>query len=254
MKRESKASKFVFIRWLSVTALVIAMAWVWLVARPDRGHEAISAAPTNSSAPQVSVAKPASATVVPPAPIHPSALSAAGRLPVPAFSWFQPHPFKVVQSNAVYAWTAEDGKDTNVIRQLAHNELEYQRMVDENGKIYRRQLVYHPEGFTLQAQQSSQSGQGIQQLTLPGLDGEEVPVVVTKTDFESGGDRGLFYGKLPDRPDSMVTVAFINGREAFTVVSPQDQIYLQAEAREPGEIVVKKFDPQTYSAKACGNP
>jgi hypothetical protein len=175
-------------------------------------------------------------------------------LPTTEFSWFRAHPFPATASNRVYAWTAEDGKDTNVIRQLAHNEIEYQRMVKENDTIYRRQLVYHPEGFTLLAQQAMQSGQGIQQLMLPGLDGQELPVTVTKTDFESGGDRGLFYGKLPDRQDSIVTVAFIGGREAFTVVSPQDQIYLQGESREPGEIVVKKIDPKTYAAGECGNP
>lgn len=168
------------------------------------------------------------------------------RLGVPEFAWFRVHPFAAAETNGDYAWTAEDGKDTNIIRQLAHNALEYQRMVAENSTIYRRQLVYHAKGFSLLAQQAVQTGRRIQQLTLPGLDGQELPVVVTKTDFESGGDRGLFYGKLPGRPDSMVTAAFINGREAFTVVSPQDQIYLQAEARGPGEIVVKSIDPNTY--------
>lgn len=175
-------------------------------------------------------------------------------LPAAEFSWFRAHPFPAAASNSVYAWTAEDGKDTNVIRQLAHNELEYQRMVKENDTIYRRQLVYHPEGFTLLAQQAVQSGQSIQQLTLPGFDGQELPVTVTKTDFESAGDRGLFYGKLPGQTDSLVTVAFIGGREAFTVVSPRDQIYLQGESREPGEIVVKQIDPKKYAAGECGNP
>jgi hypothetical protein len=170
----------------------------------------------------------------------------ASRLPVPEFPWFRDHPFKAASTNGGYAWTMENGKDTNVIRQLAHNDLEYQRMLAENSTIYRRQLVYHPEGFTLQAQQAVQTGQSIQQLTLPGLDGQELSVTVTKTDFESGGDKGLFYGKLPDDPNSMVTVAFINDREAFTVVSPQNKIYLQGEAREPGEIVVKSIDPATY--------
>jgi hypothetical protein len=184
----------------------------------------------------------------------PAASPNTAPLPASEFSWFRAHPFAAAASNSVYAWTAEDGKDTNIIRQLAHNELEYQRMVKENDTIYRRQLVYHPEGFTLLAQQAVQSGQGIQELTLPGLDGQALPVTVTKTDFESGGDRGLFYGKLPGQTDSLVTVAFIGSREAFTVVSPQNQIYLQGESREPGEIVVKQIDPQKYAAGVCGNP
>jgi hypothetical protein len=218
-----------------------------------------------SVAPEESALKTIAAAAIPPAagigtqktpgtPASPNTAPPSHQLPTTEFSWFRAHPFPATASNRVYAWTAEDGKDTNVIRQLAHNELEYQRMVKENDTIYRRQLVYHPEGFTLLAQQAMQSGQGIQQLMLPGLDGQELPVTVTKTDFESGGDRGLFYGKLPDRQDSIVTVAFIGGREAFTVVSPQDQIYLQGESREPGEIMVKKIDPKTYAAGECGNP
>ena len=166
------------------------------------------------------------------------------------FSWFQARPFKVAESNAVYEWTAEDGRDTNVILRLAHNELEYARMVAENNTIFRRQLVYHAEGFTLLAQRALQTGQSIDKLTLPGLDGATLPVVITKTDFESGGDRGLFYGKLPGRPDSMVTVAFMAAREAFSVISPQDQIFLQAEAREPGELIINSIDPKTYGGHA----
>lgn len=170
----------------------------------------------------------------------------APRLPVPQFVWFRNRPFAVTKTNGGFSWTAEDGKDTNIIRQLAHNELEYQRMVSENKTIFRRQLVYHSEGFTLLAQQAVQSGQSIQQIMVPGLDGKAWSVAVSKTDLESGGDRGLLYGKLPDDPDSMVTVAFINDREAFTVVSRQNKFVLQGEAREPGEIVVKSIDPATY--------
>jgi len=160
------------------------------------------------------------------------------------------HPFAVVHESPDYAWTAEDGMNTNVIHQLARNPSEYQRMVTENQTIYRRQLVYHPAGFTLLAQRALQAGRGIRQLTLPGLDGQEFAVTVTKTDFESGGDRGLFYGQLPGRTNSMVTVTFVSGHEAFTVISPQDHIYLQAEAREVGEILVKSINPETYGGHA----
>lgn len=172
--------------------------------------------------------------------------SAPSRLPVPQFAWFRDHPFAATETNGGFAWTIEDGRETNVIRQLAHNELEYQRMVNENGSIYRRQLVYFVEGLTLRAQQAVQTGRSFRQVTLPGLDGQELSVQVTKSDFESGGDKGLIYGKLPDDPNSMVTAAFVNGREAFTVVSPQNHLYLLGESREPGEIVVKSIDPSNY--------
>jgi hypothetical protein len=78
------------------------------------------------------------------------------------------------------------------------------------------------------------------------LDGQTLQAVVTRADLREGGSQGQFYGQLPGRLDSMVTVAFVNDREAFTVISPQDQLYLQAEAREPGEIVVKRINPGTY--------
>jgi hypothetical protein len=253
MKRETESSESITIRWLGVMGPVIAVLLLWFVWH-DQDKKIASAASTNSP-PPLAVATNSSLTTVIPSTANPAPnLKATNRLPAPTFPRFQLHPFKVIKSSGTFEWTAEDGKDTNVIRQLAHNELEYRRMVNENGAIYRRQLVYHPEGFTLQAQRAVQAGRGIQQLTLPGLDGQELPVTVTKTDFESGGDKGIFYGKLAGDPDSMVTLAFINGWESFTVISRQNQVFLHAEAREPGELVVKKIDPNTYGAGVCGTP
>ena len=242
-------SKPVILGWLM---LVSGLAF--LVVRHDRGHEHDMAIPavTNSPATRVAATNTTLAGVIPLVTNDSTSVTGSG-LPTATFSWFQAHPFKEVKSAGGFSWTAEDGKDTNIIRELAHNELEYQRMVNENGTIYRRQLVYHPAGFTLQAQHAAQSGQGIQQLTLPGLDGQELAVAVTKTDFESGGDKGLVYGTLAGDPDSMVTVAFINGWESFTVVSRRIQVFLHAEAREPGEMVVKQIDPNTYGTGVCGN-
>jgi hypothetical protein len=240
MKREATASQSAFIRLLGVMGLVIAGVLVWFVARHDRGSEKISVAPTHSSASLAAATNTTPAVVVPPAATNiPSLKQAVEQRDVR-------HPFKAARTSGAYEWTAEDGKDTNVIRQLAHNELEYQRMVIENNGIYVRQLVYHTEPFVLQAQQAVQSGQSIQQITLPGLDGQELHAVVTQTDMKDGGSQGIFYGKLPGDPNSFVTVAFINDREAFMVNSPQDQIYLVGEAREPGEIVVKSINPATY--------
>ena len=162
------------------------------------------------------------------------------------FPWFQAHPFAAALTNGDYKWTAEDGKDPEVIRRLAHNEPESQRMLRENDTIYRRQLVYDTKGFMRQAQAGLPAGQSLQQVTVPGLDGQVFQVAVTRTELQAGGGQGQIYGQLPGQPYSMVAVAFIADREAFTVISPQDQIYLQAEEREPGEIVVKSINPGTY--------
>src|SRR5258706_2379253 len=43
------------------------------------------------------------------------------------FASFQKHPFPAARESHDYGWTAEDGKDADVIRQLAHNELGLER-------------------------------------------------------------------------------------------------------------------------------
>ena len=240
MISETKVSKSVLIRWLGCAGLVILSGLVCLTMQ---NHRASQPAPATPPAKAASVA--AAATLLPNATNRP-ALPPANQQSLVNFPWFQTHPFAVALTNGAYEWTAEDGKDPDVIRRLAHNERESQRMLRENDTIYRRQLVYDTAGFMRLAQQAVQSSQSLQQVTLPGLDGQEFQVAVTRTDFKNGGGQGQIYGQLPDRPDSMVTVAFIADREAFTVISPQDQIYLQAEAREPGEVVVKSINPSTY--------
>jgi hypothetical protein len=203
--------------------------------------------------PLVAQAHPAAATLTNPPPqavVTNPMTSQAPATAAPAVSAnrpsFQEHPFPAAYDSHGFQWTLADGKDTNVIRLLAHNESEYRRMVIENEAIYRRQLVYFTSRFASLAGNLVQTHQDAQQITLPGLDGQTFTVDVTRTDFRDGGSKGQIYGQLPDRPDSMVTVAFVNGREAFTIISPRDQIYLQAEAREPGQVVIKSVNPQRY--------
>ena len=169
---------------------------------------------------------------------------------VPAqYATFQKRPFAVVRQNGHYEWTAEDGRAPANIRRLAHNDAEYQRMTNENNTVFRRQLVYQQQPVSLAAQRAVHFGEPISQVTLPGLDGRELVMDVTKSEIESGGDRGTITGKLAGRSGSMVVLAFAGGREGFTVVSPQDYLYLHAEPREPGEIVVKMIDPNTYGGE-----
>ena len=237
---ETKIAKAGVVRWAQLTGLALAGALVCLVVQSRREHQPI---PVSSPAKTASVATAASP---PPATTNPPAARQAEPQAVANSPWFQTRPFKVALTNGAYEWTAEDGMNPEVIRRMAHNERESQRMLRENDTIYRRQLVYDTQGFQLRAQQAVQSGQSLQHVTLPGLDGQEFEVVVTRTDLKNGGEQGQIYGQLPGEPNSMVTVAFIADREAFTVISPQDQIYLQAEAREPGEVVVKSINPSTY--------
>jgi len=167
---------------------------------------------------------------------------------------FQRRPFPPTIERATHGWTAEDGRDLNVIAQLAHNNLEYARMVDENDRIQRRQLVYRAKPTAAVVQDSKLSGAPMTRLTLPGLDGREIDVEIQNADLNPSGQQGMFTGRIAGQPDSMVTLAFKGGREAFTVLSPSEGLFLQADPREPGELIVKQIDPATYVPGVCGTP
>ena len=224
---------------LAATGLVVSLA----IFGPTRKPAAVVVMPPAMAKSMV----PGAANAAAKRALTPSEPSSGARSAV-ITNWptFQKHAFPVAIQKANYQWTMADGTDTNVILHLAHNALEYQRMVTENQSIYRRQLVYFAQGFDTLAQQARQTGGNLHQIALPGLDGQVFPVDVQNTDLRDGGARGQLYGQLPGQPDSMVTVAFANDREAFTIISPQDRVYLQAEAHEPGEVVVKSINPDTY--------
>jgi hypothetical protein len=170
------------------------------------------------------------------------------------FASFQKHPFTVARESKAFGWTSEDGKNPGVVQQLAHNELEFERMAEENARIFRRQLVYHKETADARIERAKLTGEPIRQLALPGLDGQEIQFEITKSDLSPSGQRGTFSGHVAGHLDSMVTFAFKGGREAFTVLSPSDGIYLVGEPREPGELIVKSINPETYVVGVCGNP
>ena len=167
---------------------------------------------------------------------------------------FQLRPFAVVKETARHQWTDENGRDTNVIRRLAHNDLEYQRLVEENPRIQRRQLVYRNDTAAAVLQRARLSGEPVQQLTLPGFDGQEFQVTIERADLEPSKQSGTFTGQLAGKPGSMVTLAFKFGREAFTIVSPEDGTFLQGHPREPGELIITSFDPDTYQPVPGGEP
>jgi len=174
----------------------------------------------------------------------PSALALARRQAL--FASFQKHPFVAAQTNAAFGWTAEDGKNPDVIRQLAHNELEFERMVEENSRIFRRQLVYLKETAAAIFEQAKLTGQPVQQLTLPGLDGQELQFQIVKSEGNGSSRQGQFSGHLAGSTDSLVTLAFMDGREAFTILAPKENIFIVGEPREDGQVIIKAIDPNTY--------
>ncbi|MCS7337629.1 MAG: hypothetical protein NZ739_05245 [Verrucomicrobiae bacterium] len=163
-------------------------------------------------------------------------------------------PLTVARQSLYFEWTAPDAMDTNVLRQIAHNELEYQRLVEETARIVRRQLVYRKQTIDALVEHARAIGVPLRQLVVPGLDGQEFVAELLEANLHPSGIEGAFAGRLAGRPDSMVTIAFKGGREAFTLISPADGIYLQGDPREPGEIIVKSIDPAKYVPGVCGIP
>lgn len=232
---------------LALVALVL-LAAVVLIARQlaTSGSVRQSVAATNA----VTGANPS-----PPPPALPSAnRPAANRASNQNYPDFQKRPLPVAIDGTNYQWVAADGKDPNVIRQLAHNELEYRRLVEENERINRRQLVYNQNPAAAVVQRARLSGERITQLTLPGFDGQELPFVVQRVDLEPSQQGGTFTGYLAGQPNSLVTLAFQFGREAFSVASPETGLYMQGHPREPGEIILTSFDPEKYLSLPGGEP
>ncbi len=165
---------------------------------------------------------------------------------------FEARPFSVTSETQGSQWTSADGKDTNIIHELAHNQLEYERMVNENPKIFRRQLVYLKRTAAAVFEDAKLTKLPVQELTLPGLDGQEFEFDISESDSNGSSRHGMFSGHLAGNPDSMVTMAFQDGREAFTVLSPKQNIYVVGEPREDGQVIVKTIDPNTYGVGPAG--
>jgi len=166
----------------------------------------------------------------------------------------QLRPLQVARQSLYFEWTADNAMDTNVLRQIAHNELEYQRLVEENARIIRRQLVYRKETIDTIIQRHRTVGMPVNQLMVPGLDGQEFVIEVAEAELHPSGLEGALAGRLMGCPDSIVTLAFKCGRESFTVIAPSAGVYLQGDPREPGEVIVKSIDPATYIPGICGTP
>ena len=216
------------------TAAVVAAGILFFLAAP--GEKGEVQRPPRAAAKASPATRAASAVKLP----------AAATGVLPNYSNFLARPFPVAYESSNVQWTLADGKDTNVIRQLAHNPLEYARMVEENPRIFRRELVYLKKTAAAVFEQAKFTGVPVHELTLPGVDGQELQFEIVKADNQGSSRQGMFSGHLVGNPDSSVTLAFQDGREGFTIISPKDNIYVVGEPREDGQVIVKAIDPNTY--------
>lgn len=163
-------------------------------------------------------------------------------------------PLPVTQKTIMHEWTAGDATTPAVIEKIAHNPDEFIRLVEENERIKRRQLVYRNETVPMLLDRARNSGEPLRSFTLPGLDGMEVEVEVTGTQLNQAANGGSVTGRVKGHFNSMVSVGFANGCESFNVLSPDEGIFLTADAREPGEVIVKEIDPNKYNPPAGNTP
>lgn len=89
---------------------------------------------------------------------------------------------------------------------------------------------------------------------MPGFDGSEWMIDVYKVDSVDGGAEGTIYGRLPSQPNSLVTLTFIGPAECFSLLSPDQDLYIQGDPREPGEIVLKKINPALMGGEEGAHP
>lgn len=173
---------------------------------------------------------------------------------IPSFPSFQVRPFTVAKESPTHQWTAEDGRSPEHLLKLSHNEFERARMEEENDRIQRRQLIYRKQPAWQLVEQAKAKGEPLRQLSLPDFDGIEHLVEITRADLAPSGLSGSFTGRLPGRAQSLVTLAYQRDKEAFTILSPEDGTYLQGHPREGGQIILTRFDPETYLPKPGGEP
>jgi len=223
------------IRW-TVGSLILGLLLTWLLRNPgSKSRPPIVTSETHADA------KPAAHST----PVATSEIRRnADRIPL--------RPLTVTLKTSTHEWTEGDGSDLKYLLAISHNPDETIRMVEENERIKRRQLVYRNDTAAAAVQRARLSGEPIHHLTLPALDGQELNFEIDRADLAPSGQSGSFTGKLVGKPQSLVTLAFKFGRESFTVISPEDDLYLQADPREPGEIIVKSIDPDVYAAGQCG--
>ena len=235
---------------------VIAIITAGWVAIAERDSGATRTAP--ETRPRTPTDTPASPTPPRTAPLAtPPSASSSPPPAAPAvenFPDFSPRPFAIVGESANHEWTAEDGKLPAIIRQLAHNPHEERKMVAENPAVYRRQLVYRKQAAADLLQEAQRSGAPLKTIPIPGFDGAEWMVEVYQIDTIDGGAEGTIFGRLPGQPNSLVTLSFIGPSECFSLLSPDQNLFVQGDPREPGEIIVKRINPDLMGGEEGGHP
>lgn len=158
---------------------------------------------------------------------------------------FLMHPFEKTKTTKHFSWTEPNLKGPEKVDLIVHNDLERERLLAEESYITQRQLVYQNITFQDLAEASLKSGESLETLILPGLDGQEFEVVVkdySATNEEGKPREGHLYGHLKGDPESEVSWAYYDGVESGTVTSHRLGIHLSHDPREERQVVINEVD------------
>lgn len=188
----------------------------------------------------------------------------------PVYVDFEMHPFEVQHESEHHRWTRLDARTPELIDQLAHNDLERERLLRENEWVTKRELVYRNVTLLDQATAAAEEGREVTEIILPGFEGEEYLIKVDSFETqvsEDGVTEGWITGRLENDPDSLVSLGFFGEREAGNISSSELGVELTFQPREDQQIVVSQVDPQgianafgeqhcetDYSALTVGDP
>ncbi|MBK1882082.1 hypothetical protein JIN85_06630 [Luteolibacter pohnpeiensis] len=161
-------------------------------------------------------------------------------LTVPNREGFRLRPFAVSMRSDDFAWTAEDGKTDEAMRDLSHTEEEEDRLKTDNQWVNKRQLVYCSDYIESLGKEVATQGAALKTAKLPGFDGKEYEVEIVRAESPQGTNEWNISGTLKDRPDTMVAMSSVHGYTSLVIVSPE--IYIEGDAREPGEVVLNQID------------
>lgn len=163
----------------------------------------------------------------------------------------KPRPFQVAKTSEGFEWTAENGLDPSVTKELSLNSEMEKALTDEGLFTYRRQLIYPPAGFADTARQVL--GGDLEEVTLPGFDGETFKVLIDDTHtIDLDQVSGSFTGTIEGATESLVVAA--SDKDHWSIGIDVDGQHYQIQNRGHGEWILSDLDVAglTHAAGACG--
>ncbi|MDB6078976.1 MAG: hypothetical protein JWO82_2723 [Akkermansiaceae bacterium] len=240
----------------SVIAAAIVAALFFTVQKVDQAHRAQATAsgksqtPADASTGSNGRSRPASErSARSQAPLPALSDSPDGRfqaegnfVATPNRASFRLKPFAISQKSDSFAWTSANGRDPAILHELAHNDLEEDRLSRENAWVEKRQLVYCDDYISNLGNSVANAPADVKSIKLPGFDGQEYDIDVDRTDSPQGAMEWNIAGHLKDRPDTLVSISTVHGYTAIVFITPE--LYIEGDAREPGEVVLNQINRQ----------